>query len=630
MSRGALAVGAGALAACASPERPVHDWSTYTGPGAAHFQREEVALPQYPDPYERLNRAVFAVNEGLVFDVVGPLAQLYRAVTPSAARAGLARAFTNLLFPERLLANLLQAQWRAAWDETQRFALNTTLGLGGVRDAAQDFGITTEPEDLGRAFHAWGWRDAAYVHLPWLGPSTTREALGYGLGLGVDVTTYYFPSSFVREFNEFAEALPGLSEALESRYDPYELARLIYQLDRESAAPASRGGTERDGATETLGTALLTPRDPDFAARAVELAVAHPSTGRRVPYSLWLQPGAAAIDYVIPGLGGHRQSASAVAIAEAVFEAGSSAVTISSSLNFEFIASASSEALPGYLPADARDTHLLLDAIDRDLRARFPERLLGRRLGGISFGGITTLFIAAAQDPTLVDFEVYLAVNAPLSLEYGAARIDAFYNAPLEVPAAERAAWMEGLFRKALALADRGPTAADAELPFTSREAKFLIGLVFRTTLREVILQTQLRRDLGVLRAPLDPARRAAAYREIDQFSLTEYVYAFVLPYVAAKGDGVTHDEAGARELFRRCDVRALGPRLAANPRVRFATNRNDFLLAQGDLEWITALLGPDRVTVFERGGHLGNLYRDDIRAILAEVVRKAASRADR
>jgi hypothetical protein len=61
------------------------------------------------------------------------------------------------------------------------------------------------------------------------------------------------------------------------------------------------------------------------------------------------------------------------------------------------------------------------------------------------------------------------------------------------------------------------------------------------------------------------------------------------------------------------------------NPRLRFATNRNDFLLAPGDLEWITELLGPDRVTVFERGGHLGNLHRDDIRAVLAAEIAEAA-----
>ena len=280
--------------------------------------------------------------------------------------------------------------------------------------------------------------------------------------------------------------------------------------------------------------------------------------------------------------------------------------------------------LPGYLPTDAADTHSLLDAIDRDLRAAYPERILGRRVGGISFGGITTLFIAASEDPDLISFDAYLAVNAPLSLQYGARQLDAFYNAPLELPQSERQPWIEGLFRKALQLSERAPTATEAELPFTSREARFLIGLVFRATLRQIILQTQLRQDLGVLHAPLDSDRRRALYREIDQFSLTEYVYAFVLPYYAANDPTLTVDEAGARELFRRCDVRALRQGLARNPRIVFATNQNDFLLAPGDIEWMTEVLGPERVLVFERGGHLGNLHRDDIRTALQDLVESA------
>lgn len=137
---------------------------------------------------------------------------------------------------------------------------------------------------------------------------------------------------------------------------------------------------------------------------------------------------------------------------------------------------------------------------------------------------------------------------------------------------------------------------------------------------------TQLRRDLGVLHVEITPERRAAAYREIDQFSLTEYVYAFLLPYYAARLEAITPDEAGARALFRACDVRSIADAVRDNPRVRFATTRNDFLLAPGDLEWITELLGPDRVTVFERGGHLGNLYRDDVRAVLAAEIAEAAN----
>jgi len=617
------------VAGCASSPPPVHDWSTYDGPGAEHFQRAEVELPAPDDPYEPFNRMVFDVNKGVLIDVLEPLAELYRAVVPRRVRRGIDHAFENLRYPERVLSNLLQGEGRGAWDETRRFALNSTVGLLGFRDVATKRGLPDTDEDFGRTFKIWGWDNADYLVVPVIGSYTTRDFLGWGLGLGVDITAYHWPAGPAREFNRISDELPALAEALRVYFDPYEVARLLYVLDREATAEPAPLASERDGATETLGTLFLSPRDRDFLKRARTFEVVHPATGRSVPYSLWLQPGEEDVDYIIPGLGGHRTSNSAVALAEAVFEAGKSAVTISSSLNFEFIARASSEELPGFLPSDAHDTHVLIDAIDKDLRARFPGRCAGRRIGGISFGGITTLYIAASTDPELVTFDAYLAVNAPLSLEHAARKLDELYNAPMSMPEDARRPWMDALFRKALRLVDQGVPAGQGDLPFTSLEAQFLIGLTFRATLREVILQTQLQHDHGVLHAPLDRDRRRHVYREIDQFSLTEYVYAFMLPYMARELGEITSDEAGARELFRRCDIRSIAPALKANPRLRFATNRNDFVLAPGDLEWITELLGPDRVTVFERGGHLGNLYRDDIQAVLAAEIAEAAGEAE-
>jgi len=572
---------------------------------------------------------VFDVNKGVLIEVLEPLAELYRALVPRGVRRGIDHAFENLRYPVRVLSNLLQGEGGGAWVETRRFALNSTVGLLGFRDVASKHGLPDTDEDFGRVFRDWGWANADYLVVPAIGSYTTRDLLGWGFGLGVDITAYHWPAGPAREFNRITDELPALAEALRVYFDPYELARLLYVLDREATEDPAPLASERDGATETLGTLFLTPRDRDFLKRAQTFHVVHPSTGRPVPYSLWLQPGEEDVDYIVPGLGGHRTSDSAVALAEAVFEAGKSAVTISSSFNFEFIARASSEELPGFLPSDAHDTHVLIDAIDKDLRARFPGRCTGRRIGGISFGGITTLFIAASTDPELITFDAYLAVNAPLSLEYGARMLDELYNAPMSLPEEARRPWMDALFRKALRLVDQGVPTGQVDLPFTSLEAKFLIGLVFRATLREVIIQTQLQHDQGVLHAPLDRERRSHVYREIDQFSLTEYVYAFVLPYLARQQSEITHDEAGARELFRRCDVRSIAPALKSNPRLRFATNRNDFLLAAGDLEWITELLGPDRVTVFERGGHLGNLYRDDIQAALAAEIAEAAGEAE-
>ena len=296
---------------------------------------------------------MFELNGDLLTGVGEPLAQLYRAAVPRPARRGLGRFFDNLLAPGRALGNLLQGELGGAGVEVQRFAWNTTVGVLGFRDVATDRGLERDGEDFGRTFQHWGWRDPAFLVLPFFGPSTTRDALGLVADTAVDPLTYVRPATAARWTNTASDLVPTLVEAWRTSYDPYDLARLLFLLSRDAALAEGvevEAEVGVDGATDTLGAVFLTPRDPGFHARGRELFVRHPETGRSVPYTLWLQPGSAHVDYVIPGLGGHRVSSSAVALAEAVFEAGQSAVTISSSMNHEVHGARFHRGLPGVPP----------------------------------------------------------------------------------------------------------------------------------------------------------------------------------------------------------------------------------------------------------------------------------------
>ncbi|MFT7169768.1 MAG: ABC-type transporter lipoprotein component MlaA [Paracoccaceae bacterium] len=636
-----MAVALGSLAGCVSPP-PAFDWSVHQGPGQEYFQREEVTFLSYDDPLEPVNRAIFGLNESVLTGLGEPIARLYRGLIPRGVRRSTDRVFENLLYPGRLINNLFQGQFSGAWRETKRFAVNSTVGVAGFRDPATRMGIEPSDEDFGQTFQAWGWENSTFLTAPFFGATTVRDGVGALGDWGLDIAGYYTPAAQVRSLNSLADELPTLVTALRSQYDAYELSRFLYMLSRDALDVFDPLANEEDrekpptgepsGATDTLGAVFLVPEDTEFEYEAQRFGVVHPSTGREVSYSVWLQPGTSRVDYIIPGLGGHRMGSSSIALAEVVYNAGETAVTISSSMNFEFIDSSLTEAVPGFIPSDARDTHTLLGVIDADLRQRFPGRLLGRRVGGISFGGITALYIAAAEtDPDLIDFDAYIAINAPLSLAYGAQRLDAFYNSPLSIPESERRAWLDQLFAKILRLTNGTLEPNQTELPFTQDEAQFLIGLLFRTTIQDVIFQTQAIEDLGVLHAPIDPERRTLVEREIEQFSFMEFIYAFALPAMARSkrmAGEIPATEAGAARLLELCDVRSIQDELKANPRVRFITNRNDFLLAPGDLEWITNLLGEDRVTVFERGGHLGNLHIDQVKKVIESEIEEATESA--
>ena len=68
-------------------------------------------------------------------------------------------------------------------------------------------------------------------------------------------------------------------------------------------------------------------------------------------------------------------------------------------------------------------------------------------------------------------------------------------------------------------------------------------------------------------------------------------------------------------------DLRTYDAGLRANPDIRIIVNQNDFLLADEDLAWLQATFGPEQLTVFKRGGHLGNLFNPTVqKAILAAL----------
>ena len=82
----------------------------------------------------------------------------------------------NLTFPVRLVNNALQGKWQGAWEETERFGVNSTVGLGGLFDPATHWKIGRSDEDFGQTLGHWGCGPGFYLMLPILGPSNGRDA----------------------------------------------------------------------------------------------------------------------------------------------------------------------------------------------------------------------------------------------------------------------------------------------------------------------------------------------------------------------------------------------------------------------------------------------------------------------
>jgi phospholipid-binding lipoprotein MlaA len=135
--------------------------------------------PNPLDPYECFNRKVHAFNMALDVILIRPPARLYFAVVPPFVRKSIDNAFNNLDMVPTVANDILQGQVNWAVRDSWRFAVNSTLGIGGLIDVAQKFSLPPHYNDLGLTFAHWGDKNSPYLVLPIIGPSTIRDGVGW-------------------------------------------------------------------------------------------------------------------------------------------------------------------------------------------------------------------------------------------------------------------------------------------------------------------------------------------------------------------------------------------------------------------------------------------------------------------
>ena len=131
------------------------------------------------DCFENVNRATFAFNQSLDNVIFEPLAKGYRKL-PNPIKIGTGNVLSNLSNLITIPNNVLQGDFKTAGINTARLAVNTTIGIFGIFDAASQMGFIKnyKKEDYGQTLGSWGVGEGCYLVLPILGPSTVRDLTG--------------------------------------------------------------------------------------------------------------------------------------------------------------------------------------------------------------------------------------------------------------------------------------------------------------------------------------------------------------------------------------------------------------------------------------------------------------------
>ena len=145
------------------------------------------------DPWEPFNERMFEFNRRLDRYILKPAAQVYNKIMPEPFQVLISNGFDNIRFVKRAANSLLQGKWSGAGREVARFLINSTLGIGGLFDAAAYWEIEKSREDFGQTLAVWGSGPGPYLILPFLEPLTVRDGIGKAVDGAMDPLSYVLP-----------------------------------------------------------------------------------------------------------------------------------------------------------------------------------------------------------------------------------------------------------------------------------------------------------------------------------------------------------------------------------------------------------------------------------------------------
>jgi phospholipid-binding lipoprotein MlaA len=240
--------------------------------------------PNPRDPFEKFNRQMFAFNDAVDQAALKPAATAYKQVLPTFVQTGVSNFFGNLSDAWSAVNNLLQGKGQDGMSDVMRFAVNSTLGLGGLLDIGSEAGLHKHNEDFGQTLGAWGVVSGPYLMLPLLGPSTVRDAAAIPLDIKADPWSYKEPVRWrnvgiaLRAVDQRAAVLDASNLMEEAALDRYEFIRDGFLQRRQSRItdngeqkikqlklpklPFGKESKKDDGPLDAKGIKAAYPDDP--------------------------------------------------------------------------------------------------------------------------------------------------------------------------------------------------------------------------------------------------------------------------------------------------------------------------------------------------------------------------------
>ncbi|MCQ4240542.1 serine/threonine protein kinase [Stutzerimonas stutzeri] len=344
---------------------------------------------------------------------------------------------------------------------------------------------------------------------------------------------------------------------------------------------------------------------------------------KRLTYRLARQPGAAPLIFIISGTGASYAAGKTESLKRLFYGAGYHVVQLSSPTSFDFIAAASRFATPGYSPEDAQDLYRVMQAV-RAQQHDLPVTEF--HLTGYSLGALNAAFVSQLDETRQsFNFKRVLLLNPPVNLYTSISNLNKLVQTRVEGIDSSTTFYELILEKLTRYYRQQGVIDLDAAMLFdfqqsplrlSDEQMAMLIGSVFRFSSADIAFTSDLINRRGLIVPPgysidegtsLEPFFRRALLCDFDCY-LTEQL----IPMWRARQDG-----GGLPQMNQQVSLYALEDYLRGNPKIAVMHNADDLILGPGDLGFLRRTFG-ERMTLYPRGGHCGNLdYRVNARDML-------------
>lgn len=335
----------------------------------------------------------------------------------------------------------------------------------------------------------------------------------------------------------------------------------------------------------------------------------------RYRYQLFSHKKVAPLIFILPGLGGAESGGAVNFLAQSIYEQGYHVACLGSTFTPEFAALVARSPYVGQVKLDAQDMYPLMVGIKKELSKKI--KIKGVGLTGFSFGAIVGAHLASVdRDKKQLNFSSIVLMNPPVDLLYGMHKLDDFYNESKKH--SNLAGRISSAISWALLSNEKSSRHMTVEkfmdflniLDFSDAKITSTVALAFRETLKEVVYTSQ---ELS------DASRFTGSKQQRKQMAAAIDFTAYVSNLVARSYETLP---GGSGNWIRwygtpRFDIHHLNwsnslysieDDLNRDDRVYILHNADDFLVTDEHLRFLRDTMG-NRLTVFPRGGHLGNMW---------------------